>query len=144
MTTPTDPDLKHLADLLDFLPGADDHEFWALLDGKGHSPTPDDHVDYVLKKLVGGLLVLRAPEPHPSHVVNLVQYLMMFFGGDHPGLYPLIDRYLANIPLPPEILGRYWVEDLMATCWRLYVRYSANGSWADKWPRSFQEWRDST
>ncbi|MGW4425750.1 hypothetical protein [Streptosporangium sp. NPDC004631] len=107
MTTPTDPDLRHLADLLDRLPGPDDREFWALVDGKGHGPTADDHVDYVLRKLVGGLLVLRSPEPHPNHVVNLVDYLMMFFGGDHLGLYPLINRYLAPIPLPPEILGRY-------------------------------------
>lgn len=140
VTTP-DPDLRHLADLIDFLPGPDDREFWALVDGKGHAPTKDDHVDYVLDKLVNSLLVLRDPNPQPNRITCLVEYLMMFFGGDHPGLYPLLNPHLAPIPLPPEILSRYWVEDLMATCWRLHVRYSATGAWAERWPSSYQGWR---
>jgi hypothetical protein len=129
VTTPRDPDLQHLADLLDFLPGPDDREFWLDIDhGRG----------IPLDGLAMSMEVLRDPAPHESAVVVLAQYLMALF--ESRGLAELLDDRLRYVDLPlsfgksPRSLGNYWVRDLLDTCWRLCVCYNADGSWARKWP----------
>lgn len=124
-----DPDLQHLADLIDFLPGPDDREFWLDMDhGRG----------IPLDGLAISVHVLRESAPHESAVVVLAQYLMALF--ESRGLAEQLNERLRRVDLPlslgkqPLSLGKYWVRDLLDTCWRLCVRYNADGSWAHKWP----------
>ncbi|MER7131356.1 hypothetical protein [Streptosporangium saharense] len=129
VNTPTnpDPDLRHLTDLLDFLPGPDDREFWDLVDSGQDLP---------LDGLTDALNVLRDPAPHDGRIVHLAEYLMAFFDREGPELVELLDERLRRLDLPTVALGRHWISDLTATCWRLLVRYNADGSWAKKWPES--------
>jgi hypothetical protein len=143
VTTPADPDLRHLADLLDFLPGPSDREFWAKVHGNGELSTDEQYVGYMLNKLAYHALVLRQSEPARVDVAGLAKYLIMFFGGRHPKLLDFLSRHLDDLYLPDGTMGRLWTDDLITTCWRIYVRYSADGSWAHVWPEDYSAWRDA-
>jgi len=144
MDTPRDPDLDHLADLLSFLPGPDDQEFWGEVADKGRPPIDPSRSDNVLKNLVAHIPALGKPDPHPREIARLVQYLLMFFGGEHPSLHePVGRRFSFAAGESWETVGRLWLEDLTATCWRLHVRYAADESWwTRKWPEDVQAWRE--
>jgi hypothetical protein len=130
-TFPSDPDLRHLADLLNFLPGPDDPLFWRHLPG-------DDPTNYVLEKLVAAIPTLRKADPTLVEVRNLAKYLMMFFAADTPAMFDHIGRQTDASPY--KHVGRLWVEDLHATCWRLYVRSQPNQARLEAWPASFHAW----
>lgn len=143
VTTPTDPDLQHLANLLSFLPGPDDQEFWAAVADKDRQPSDPPHSDYVIKNLVGNLPMFDKSAPQRREITELVKYLLMFFGGEHPSLHEPIGRRFPFVAGEWETLGRLWLKDLTATCWRLHVRYAADESWwTRKWPEDVQAWRE--
>jgi hypothetical protein len=138
-TFPSDPDLRHLADLLDLLPGPDDRDFWERVAGKGSPPNPLHYTDYVIKNVAVHMAVLRTPTPQPRGVEQLAQYLLMFFGGDHPRLRDLLSRRVTHFAVKGDAVGRWWLDDLTATCWRLYVRYKS-GERLMEWPVDFHAW----
>jgi hypothetical protein len=143
VNTPTDPDLQHLSNLLSFLPGPDDHSFWKEVSEKGRPSSDPPHSDYVIKNLVGNMPMLQKSAPKPREITELVKYLLMFFGGEHPSLHEPIGRRFPFVAGEWETLGRLWLKDLTATCWRLHVRYTADESWwTRKWPEDVQAWRE--
>lgn len=132
--TARDPDLRHLADLIGFLPGPDDPHFWEDL-------PKEDSTPYVLEKLVGKLRNLRQPAPDPAYLADLAEYLMRFFSADTQAMHDLIGRRVDSVP--SELAGRHWLADFRSTCWRVYVRYKGqlrSHRWEDKWPEDFQGW----
>jgi hypothetical protein len=131
---PNDADLEHLLNLLDLLPGPEDREFWSQVGNKGYRhPDQVDRVEYIFGNLRAFLGPLQRT-PIASFVIpRLAEYLLMFFGEDCPPLWNLLDQRLPSIPLPSGMLGQRWANDLCDTAWRLYVRYSADGSWREKW-----------
>ncbi|MER5647300.1 hypothetical protein [Streptosporangium sp. NPDC002524] len=142
MTTHTDPDLQRLSNLLSFLPGPDDPNFWKEVAEKDRPPSDPSYSDYVIKNLVGNMPALHKPDPQPREIAKLVQYLLMFFGGNSDRLHDPIGRRFSFVAGSWETLGQVWQEDLTATCWRLYVRYAAVESWWTKWPEDVQAWRE--
>ena len=132
VTSSGDPDLRHLADLLDFLPGPDDPHFWENLPCE-----PRTH--YVLEKLVPKIPILRDPNPPPVELAYLAKYLMYFFKADTPEMLDHVGRQ-TDLPMY-ELAGHHWLGDLQATCWRLYVRYRHPGkNRLEAWPDDFHEW----
>lgn len=144
MTTPTDPDLRHLADLVSFLPDPNDREFWDQVASKDRPPSDPSYSDYVIKNLIVLMPVLRKTDPRPNEIKKLLQYLMMFFGGDSGRLHEPIGRRFPFVAGRWETIGQLWLEDLVATCWRLYVRYAADGAWAEKWPEDIHAWLETS
>ncbi|MEV5411030.1 hypothetical protein AB0K60_19570 [Thermopolyspora sp. NPDC052614] len=133
-TTTPDPDLAHLADLISMIPGPDDPYFWKSLPSESRT-------DYIFQKLVPQMQLLRKPNPEPVEIASLAKYLIYFFGSTTAKLHDHIGRQTDIAPY--ELTGRLWVEDLHATCWRLYVRYHARtrtGRWERKWPEDFHAW----
>ncbi|WP_283139321.1 hypothetical protein [Rhizohabitans arisaemae] len=137
-----DPDLRHLADLLDIIPRPENQEWWELLAGKGKRDRQYCD-DYVLPKLVYHLRVLRQDKPKCSDVAGLGKYLLMFFGDHDAPVLDLIERFTESLYLKNNVMGRLWAEDLVATSWRLFVRYSADGSWEEKWPADVLGWSEA-
>lgn len=131
MDTSSDPDLRHLTDLLDFLPGPDDPYFWKDFPG-------EHRTEYLLEKLAAKIPILRKPAPQPVEITDLAKYLMMFFRSDTSAMQDHIGRQTNGVPY--ELMGQHWLNDLQATCWRLYVRYQPEGTRLEAWPSNFLEW----
>jgi hypothetical protein len=131
MSAASDPDLQHLIELLDLLPGPDERHFWEDLPSESRT-------DYLLEKLVPKISILHKSDPLPVEVEDLTKYLMMFFHANDAAMYDYIGRH--TYALPYELAGRHWLGDLQATCWRLYVRYQPGGARLSKWPHNFRDW----
>lgn len=97
VTTHTDPDLRHLSNLLSFLPGPDDQEFWKAVADKDRPPSNADYSDYVIRNLIGNMPALHKPNPQPREIMGLVKYLLMFFGGDSGRLHEPIGRRFSFV-----------------------------------------------
>lgn len=142
-TVPTDPDVTHLADLLNLLPGPEDRDFWERVAGKGEPPNEPGRTSYVIRNLVVHMPAFRKSDPQSREIARLVTYLMMFFGGDPRGLHELIGRRFPFVAGSQyETLGELWLKDLIATCWRLYVRHHGlpPHERLTAWPDDSQAW----
>ena len=88
-----DPDLEHLLQLLSMLPGpAEDIPFWASIRARVVGPDPEwpDRVDYAFQKMQGVWNVIQ--DPSPTRVMGLAEYMLVFFSGDDPELWKLLNR----------------------------------------------------
>ncbi len=132
MSAASDPDLQHLIDLLDLLPGPDDRPFWEDLPSESRT-------DHLLEKLVPKISILHKSDPLPVEIEDLAKYLMMFFNPNNAAMHDYIGRQTHAVPY--ELAGQHWLNDLQATCWRLYVRYQPGGLRLSKWPQNFRNWR---
>lgn len=132
---PPDPDLAHLADLVSVLPGPDDPYFWKNLPS-------ETRTHYIFEKLVPLIpSVLGHADPPSEQIARLAKYLIYFFNPSTAELYDHVGRQTGIGSY--ELAGQLWVEDLHATCWRLYVHHRARirtGGWEPKWPKDFHAW----
>jgi hypothetical protein len=122
------------------IPGPDERDFWEEVAGKGQ-PADPLRVDNVIGKLATSMPVLYKPDPHRRSVAQLAAYLLMFFGGEPRGLPESIGRRFAfTMGADWEAVGRLWLEDLIATCWRLYVRHADPRTRLTEWPDDYHAW----
>lgn len=145
---PADPDVEHLLRPLAILPGSDDIAFWNAIDAHGllpkaestaENPEPSGH-GYLLNKMTGH--IRAACEPNPPHYAfeALASYTLMFFWGEHPGLWKTLESLVpAGSFASDGGFGRRYAQDLCDAAWTVAVRYH-RGYRADaaallaKWP----------
>ncbi|GAA2215645.1 hypothetical protein GCM10009850_111130 [Nonomuraea monospora] len=135
--TPSDSDLRHLADLLDLLPGPDEKRFWRDVNARGDSGELPMASIQLLRLLVFAMPALRKASPTPGEIRRLIHALLIAFGGDPRRLPEVIGAELPFVTGgQPAVIGRLWLDDLIATSWRLYVRHHGDSeerlrSWPD-------------
>lgn len=132
MATPTEDDRTNradvdlLLDLLDLIPVPDLHdqrEFWAAVSMarfRDHT-----HTDYIVGKLAPNIERLDTGEGGAYEAENLASYCLMFFDGDQPDLWPLLDlcvNYASG-----GAAGRRWATAVSEVAWRIYVPIRAAG-----------------
>ena len=145
---PTDPDVEHLLRLLAILPGSDDVAFWNQIHAHGllreaeemaEDPTPSGD-GYLLRKMTGYIRAALKPNASQSTFEALASYTLMFFSGDHPGLWKALDSVVPARSFPSDGgFGRRYARELCDTALKVATRYDRGyrGS-ADellaKWP----------
>lgn len=124
MDAPTDPparsDVDLLLDLLDLIPypDIDDHgEFWenvsAALGGRLEP-------DYMVGKLAPHIEALTNGTATVFQLLQLTSYCLMFFDGDRPELWAVLDT-VGTRPGLTGAAGRRWAQSVSDVAWRLYV-----------------------
>ena len=103
-TASSDPDLNHLFELLRMLPGpAEAPEFWTDIQ---HQFIKTE-LGYVFEKMTSIWHVVQ--DPSPGNIAYLAKYLMMFFGGDNPELWKILNGiFQSQIDLRHDHPGRWW------------------------------------
>jgi hypothetical protein len=145
---PPDPHVEHLLRLLAILPGSQDVAFWNQVDAHGLLPdaeagaedlVPSGH-GYLLNKLTGYIHAALEPDVREHMLESLAAYVLMFFWGDHPGLWKTLDRIIPARSFASDGgFGRRYAQDLCDAAWTVAVRYHS-GYRADadallaKWP----------
>lgn len=145
---PADPHAEHLLRLLAILPGADDVAFWNQVDAHGllpeaeasaEDPEPSGH-GYLLNKMTGHIRAALTPDPPAHALASLASYTLMFFWGDHPGLWKALERLVPSGSFASDGgFGRRYTQELCDAAWTVAVRYD-RGYRADadallaKWP----------
>ncbi len=145
---PADPDVEHLLRLLAILPGSDNVAFWNQVDAHGllpeaeataEDPEPSGH-GYLLNKMTGYIRAALKPNASDSTLESLACYTLMFFWGDHPGLWKALDSVIPARSFASDGgLGRRYAQDLCDAAWTIAERYH-DGYRADaadllaKWP----------
>ena len=129
---PADPDVEHLLRLLAILPGADDVAFWNQVNAHGlvpqaeemeQDPAPALH-GYVLNKMTWHIRTALMPDADVNAFESLAEYTLMFFSGDHPGLWKLLCSVApANSFASDESFGRRYADELCATALKVATRY---------------------
>ena len=129
---PADPDVEHLLRLLAILPGADDVAFWNQVNAHGllpqaeemqQDPAPALH-GYVLNKMTWHIRAALAPDAGANAFESLAEYTLMFFSGDHPGLWKALGSVApANSFASDADFGRRYAEGLCATALTVATRY---------------------
>jgi hypothetical protein len=136
-----DPDLAHLFELLRMLPGPRENpEFWTAVQNQSLRGT---QLGYVFEKMSS--IWRTVQKPAPDNVEHLARYLLLFFGGDKPQLWSILNIVAHNrLTISHDKVGRWWAEDVCRTAWALYVRYNqiADPHWSLKWryEDSWLEW----
>ena len=145
---PADPDVERLLRLLAILPGSDDVAFWNAIDAHGllpvaesaaENPEPSGH-GYLLSKVAGHIRAACEPNAPDHAFAGLASYTLMFFWGEHPGLWKTLERLVpAGSFASDGGFGRRYAQDLCDAAWAVAVRYH-HGYRADaaallaKWP----------
>lgn len=153
---PDDPDVQHLLRLLAILPGSDDVAFWNQVDAHGflseeeataENPRPSGD-GYLLAKMAVHIRAALSARAHGRTFESLAGYTLMFFYGDHPGLWKALESrvQLAGFNIEDGI-GRRYAEELCDTALRVATRYNQDyrGSAAEllaKWPEPNRMERD--
>lgn len=148
---PADPDVEHLLRLLAILPGADDVAFWNQIDAHGllreaemlaEDPKPSGD-GYLLRKMTGYIRAALKPKPSESTFEALASYTLMFFWGDHPGLWKALDSVIPGRSFASDGgFGRRYAQELCDTALKVATRYhhGYRGTPEDllaKWPDEY-------
>lgn len=130
-------DVAHLRDLWDMLPARRDEKFWQAM-----SDLSVVGEDYFTEK--AGVLSIQLPRMVEAGgaetlfgIQHVVQYVLVLFDRDHPSeAYALLDRVVHYGVSDDQVgrAGRRWLDDLIATAWRLYVAGWADGRRTDRFP----------
>ncbi|MEV8062337.1 hypothetical protein AB0P37_39460 [Streptomyces antimycoticus] len=112
VTLADDPDLAHLIDLIDILPGPQVSRFW----GKGDDSI-GSKIGYRLREILCG-------RGRAADVDYLAVYVLKYLGhGNSHISEDQITRHLTGVGSLPAA-GHAWVEDATRTAWTLVTRYS--------------------
>lgn len=145
---PADPDIEHLLRLLAILPGAGDVSFWNQIDAHGLLPDAEEMAEdpkpsgdgYLLNKMTSHIRGALAPNAPDRAFESLASYTLMFFWGEHPGLWKALESLVpAGSFASDGGFGRRYAQDLCDAAWTVAVRYH-DGYRADaadllaKWP----------
>jgi hypothetical protein len=117
---PRRSDIDLLLDLLDLIPypDLDRHgEFWekvaTALGGQREA-------SYIVGKLALHIERLTDGSATTYDVHELAGYCLMFFDGERPDLWAVLDQ-AGNWPVPEGTTGRRWATSVCEVAWRLYV-----------------------
>lgn len=148
VTFPADPDVERLLRLLAILPGSDNVAFWNQIDAHGLLPEAEATAEepeasrhgYLLNKMTGYIRAALEPDVRDDMLESLACYVLMFFWGDHPGLWKALDPIIPARSFASDGgFGQRYAQDLCDAAWTVAVRYH-DGYRADaadllaKWP----------
>ncbi|WP_030209506.1 hypothetical protein [Streptomyces sp. NRRL S-87] len=115
ITPADDPDLSHLVDLIDILPGPEAAGFW---DEKGEGGASiGSKIGWDLKQVLGGQC---SPGDVDYFAVHVLKYLGR--GNKYISEEKITQKLRGVHGLPAA--GHAWVEDATRTAWTLVTRYS--------------------